>query len=31
MAKEWDFYPLRVDGEPAAIFLDLALGCPIVT
>ncbi len=25
MANEWDFYPLRVDGEPASIFLDLAL------
>ena len=25
MANEWDSYPLRVDDEPASIFLDLAL------
>jgi hypothetical protein len=26
MSDEWDFYPLRVDDEPASIYLDLGLG-----
>src|SRR3954462_12044783 len=25
MSKDWDFYSLRVDGEPASIFVDLGI------
>ena len=25
MSDDWDFYSLRVDGEPASIFVDLGI------